>query len=467
MKIPSKKTLRIGLAIIAGLLALFIGATYFLNTAKPRLERQASAALGMEVTCRKLSFSFLPPAIAARGIKIDHNGAQVARIATIKARLGLPALIGGRIRIAVLRVIRPEVILNRLEDGAWNFEWPEGKNMETSGGRPFLPAKIDLRDGSLLLTAHDNSLEIRGIELTALDLVLAGNGLSLAGDFRALECRWNELLLRDLTSHLQGREGRFVFDPVIFQGPGGMGRGRVEADMTGKIPLIGAHLEMTQFRLGEFFTAFSREELLKGNMDLVADLTARGRDRRELLRSMDGEFAMRGRNLTIAGLDLDHLLEEYVQSQKFNLVDLGAYAIVGPLGPFLTKGYDFSGVAGAARGGSTEVRELLSLWRIEAGTATAGDVALATGKNRMAMKGRIDIVDRLYRNLVVAVVDDRGCALVRQEMNGPFDRPEVAKPSFIETAAGPILSLFKGAAKMITGEDCEVFYAGAVTAPPG
>ena len=158
-------------------------------------------------------------------------------------------------------------------------------------------------------------------------------------------------------------------------------------------------------------------------------------------------------------------MEDFIQSQRFNLVDLGAFMVLGPLGPVLTRSYDFSRLVYSAQGGSSEIRQLVSLWEIDAGRAVARDVALATGKSRIAMKGEVDIGTRSFRKLAVAVIDANGCALVRQEINGSFDNPQVEKPSFIESAAGPIINIFKGTAKLITGEKCEVFYNCSVAAP--
>jgi hypothetical protein len=81
------------------------------------------------------------------------------------------------------------------------------------------------------------------------------------------------------------------------------------------------------------------------------------------------------------------------------------------------------------------------------------------------MRGEVDIAAERFQNLVVAVIDAGGCALVRQEMDGPFENPEVKKPSFIESAAGPLINIIKGTAKFLTGGKCEVFYNGSVAAP--
>ena len=83
---------------------------------------------------------------------------------------------------------------------------------------------------------------------------------------------------------------------------------------------------------------------------------------------------------------------------------------------------------------------------------------------RIALVESFDLVNERYNDVTVAVVDGMGCAKVRQKILGPFRKPEVEQASVLQTAAGPLLSLFKQAGKLIGGR-CEVFYAGSV-APP-
>ena len=62
------------------------------------------------------------------------------------------------------------------------------------------------------------------------------------------------------------------------------------------------------------------------------------------MSSMDGTFSLRGDNLVIYTMDLDTVLSKYETSQKFNLVDLGAFFIAGPLGTAALKGYRYGDV---------------------------------------------------------------------------------------------------------------------------
>ena len=174
--------------------------------------------------------------------------------------------------------------------------------------------------------------------------------------------------------------------------------------------------------------------------------------------------SIRGGDISLEIGDLDHKLDRFESSQSFNLVDVGAVFFAGPLGLAITKGYGFARVFEGGSG-STAIRVLVSDWRVERGVAHATDVAMATVKNRVALKGSLDFVNGRFEDVTVALVDDDGCALARQRILGPFGEPEVEKPHVLTTLAGPARKLVRQAKDLIGGK-CEVFYLGSVK-PPG
>jgi AsmA protein len=192
----------------------------------------------------------------------------------------------------------------------------------------------------------------------------------------------------------------------------------------------------------------------------------RGRTRVELRQSANGVMSLSGTNLTLAGVDLDKQLSKYESSQKFNLFDMTAFLFAGPLGLAVTKGIEFSSLAQQS-GGSTQIRTVVSRWKVEKGVAHAKDVAMATIENRLALQGGLDFVNDEYDDVVVAMIDSNGCARVRQKIRGPFSQPVVEKPNVMASLAGPVLNLLSKARGLLpgTGEKCEVFYSGSV-APP-
>ena len=158
--------------------------------------------------------------------------------------------------------------------------------------------------------------------------------------------------------------------------------------------------------------------------------------------------------------NLDEKLSRYESSQNFNLVDVGAFFIAGPLGTAVTKGYNFASIFQGTRG-DTEIRALVSQWKVENGVAHAQDVAMATKENRLAMKGALDFVNGDFDNVTVALLDNAGCARVEQKIVGPFSNPHIEKANVLVSVTGPISSLVSKAKKFLGGK-CEVFYEGSV-----
>ena len=87
-----------------------------------------------------------------------------------------------------------------------------------------------------------------------------------------------------------------------------------------------------------------------------------------------------------------------------------------------------------------------------------------TNANRLALKGDLDFVEEQFKEVTVALVDEKGCARVLQKIRGPFSKPEVEKPNILTSLAGPVSKLL-GKAKELIGVQCDVFYAGSVATP--
>jgi AsmA protein len=95
----------------------------------------------------------------------------------------------------------------------------------------------------------------------------------------------------------------------------------------------------------------------------------------------------------------------------------------------------------------------------------ARDVALATGKHRVALQGELDFVNEKFDDVTVALIDAEGCTKVRQTIQGSFQKPEVEQPSVLKTLTGPVRKLIKLGKELFPGGECEAFYAGSVAAP--
>jgi len=92
-------------------------------------------------------------------------------------------------------------------------------------------------------------------------------------------------------------------------------------------------------------------------------------------------------------------------------------------------------------------------------------VALATSENRIALQGGLDFVNGRFADVIVAMIDAKGCAIVRQAIRGSFGEPVVEKPRVLKSLAGPVFKLYKQTRGLFPAEPCEAFYSGSVAAP--
>jgi len=478
---------KIALFATGGIVALLVLAAVALvlfvdvNAHKSRLEGAASDALGMEVRIGgRLGIGFFPGFHVTLGdVRIRNRGADVA--SAKEAILGielLPLLRKKEVRIVKIGMKLPRISIEQDRDGKFNFESPEeeaGKKTsgEVKGTRFSLDVKhIFLSDGALFyadkktgedLEAGDFNLDVSRLRITggrSPDLLKT---LSFAAEFACKEFRKGSLVVSNLKLHIEGKDGVLDLNPMTMRLFGGQGSGSLRVDLSGSVPHYHVRYFLSRFRIEEFLKTLSPKKAAEGSMDFSSSLSTQGKTANEMKRNANGEFSLRGENLTLDGIDLDRTFSRYEASQNFNLVDVGAFFFAGPFGPLITKGYNFGSLF-VGSGGSSRIRMLVSDWKVERGIAQAKDVAMATNENRIALVGSLDFANERFNDVTVAVVDGKGCAKVRQKIRGPFGNPVVENESALQSVAGPMLNLFKQARKILGGQ-CELFYAGSV-APP-
>ncbi|MCE5264445.1 MAG: AsmA family protein [Deltaproteobacteria bacterium] len=472
------KSLKIILFAIAGVIALFIlisvALFFFGDTSvfKPRLERAASEALGMEVRVNgRLRMTLFPDVrVRLADVQIRNRGVEIASARAIHVDVALRPLLRREVRIQKITFQSPVISVKQELSGKFNFERRE----KAQRGVPALILdRLSFSDGTLLYEDEKsgNKYEVLNFNLDVRDLrISGGNGsepmksLFFLADFACPEIRTKSLVFSDVKFTCKGSDGVFTFDPVGLRLFGGQGSGRIEADLSEPVPRYLVRASLSKLRIEEYLKTLSPKNVAEGPMDFSAELTLRGKTVKEIVRSAGGEVTLRGENLQLFGTDVDRKFAQYESSQNFNLFDIGAFFVAGPIGLAFTKGYDFANVLQGS-GGSSRIGKFFSAWKVERGVAQARDVAMATRHYRVALKGRIDFVDQRFEEVTLAVVDARGCARLQQKIRGPFRKPVVEKPNALISLAGPALNLLRQAEEFLDGGKCEAFYNGSVPAP--
>ncbi len=313
--------------------------------------------------------------------------------------------------------------------------------------------------------------ELKEINLAIKDLsVMDTSGviirnIAFTGNLDCKAIQKKDLNIDNVKSPIKVEKGVIYLTPLTMDIFGSKGEGDVTADKSEVDAVYKINLKVSKLDFAKLQESFVAKKVIGGNGDLYASLTMKEKGSRTLMSGMDGTFSLRGDNLVIYTMDLDKVLSSFETSQNFNLVDVGAFFIAGPLSSIALKGYRYGDVYNQTRGGQGTITQFNSHWKIKQGVADASDCALATRHNRVALKGNLDLLNERYENVTVALLDDKGCAKFKQSITGPFGSPKVGAVSAVESLAGPISSLYRKAKRFIQGGKCEVFYKGSVQQP--
>lgn len=289
--------------------------------------------------------------------------------------------------------------------------------------------------------------------------------LSFTGNLDCKEARIKNIKCSNLKTIIQAEKGIFQLKPFTLDIFGSKGEGDASLDMSEVDALYKINLKASNLDFEKFEQAYGLKKVIGGKGDFAAALTIKAKGNRNLPGSTSGTFSLRGENLVVNTMDIDKILSSYESSQEFNLVDLGAFFIAGPLGNVALKGYHYGDFYNQSRGGKGSITQFISHWEMQDGVAEATDCAFATLHNRVAFKGRLDFVRERYDNVIVALLDDRGCAKFKQSIIGPFRKPQISALSAFKSLADPFSDLYRKAKRFVQAGKCDVIYNGSVKQP--
>jgi uncharacterized protein involved in outer membrane biogenesis len=459
------------LIVITAIVALFL---FDINSYKSKIETAVSETTGLDVRIDgKMRLSLFPLGLSARDIHVaDKGGGEILSLERLKLRAELVPLMKKQLKVTACELVKPSVTIVKNVEGNYNFESAEKSSAETPGAA-FSLNELRLSKGTLVYLDKKTGekTELKEINLVINNVLIVDTpgdiikNLSFTGAVDCKELRKKDLKIDRIKSGIKAEKGVVSLKPLTMDVFGGKGEGDItvdesEVDAEYKINLNVAKLDFE--RLQESFGA---ARLISGKGDLAASLTVKEKAGRNLIKGTDGTLSLRGDNLTTYTVDLDKVLSSYETSQRFNLIDVGAFFIAGPLGTAALKGYRYGDVYYQTRGGKGTITHFFSHWKIKNGEAAATDCALATLHNRVALKGTLNLVSNQYDKVTVALLDDKGCAIFTQGISGPFGSPRVGAVSAVQSLVGPIFDLYRKAKRFIQGGKCEVFYSGAVQQP--
>jgi uncharacterized protein involved in outer membrane biogenesis len=468
-----------GLMMAGGVVLLIIVAViaavllFDINSYKLKIETAVSETTGLDVRIKgKIGLSFFPLGISAKDILVANRGNEILRMESLKLHAELISLLKKQLKVTACELVSPAVTIVKDVDGKFNFENIEVQSPKERPGQAFGLGDLKLSKGSLVYLDKKTGkkTELKEINLAVRDVSVADTSggiiknISFTGSFACKELTQKDLRIENLRAPVKAVSGVFSFKPLTMDIFGGKGEGNVMVDETAHDPEYKINLKISKLHFEKLQESFGIKKSISGTGDLAALLTIKEKGR-NLMQNLDGTFSLKGDNLVTHTVDLDKILSSYEASQKFNLIDIGAFLIVGPLGNVALQGYRYGNFYYQSQGGQGTIVQFVSHWNIKNGEADAVDCALATSHNRIALIGKLNLVSEKYDNITVSLLDDKGCAILTQTISGPFGHPQIGAVNAVASLAGPIIDLYRKAKRFVQAGNCTAVYNGSVQQP--
>ena len=469
----------VAVAVLGGVAILVL---VDVNSYKPRIESAVSDALGMEFRIGgKAHLRLLPsPSIVLSDVRLRNRGTDLAAAETLRMGVRLRPLLSRQVVITKLALEKPVIRIEKGIDGKFNYETPPRPTRPATkeGEAPSAPLTVSTGSASAGKIVYvdrkaKSETSLDAIDLSVRDLSIPTDPrvkllkeFSFSGELSVKEMKTKDFTVSDVRTKVTAGAGVYVIRPFTMKLFGGTGEGGIHVDLSGEKTDLKVTYTLAKFRAEDSLAGLAQKKYLSGPMTVTPDLSLRGKDTAEMMRTLSGTVSLRGDGLTLHGMEIDRILSKAEDAQKLGLADVGAFVLAGPMGSAALKGYRYGDLyRSATREGETRIHRLVSDWSVRDGVADARDVAFSTGKSRIALKGKLDLVNGRFLDVTVAALDEKGCAKIRQKISGPFGDPRMDKTSVLQSFAEPILGAFGRAGKLLGVSSCKPFYTGSVQHP--
>ena len=469
------KYLLIVIVILFIALLIFIY-TFDINRYKEDIEKLATDEIGADITVEGgLRLRLNPmPALQADSVKLTLEKSVSVFAHTLQVDFNLDSLLSLKIVPEDIAAQKVKACFSCGKGSSWSVSIKSRKVT----GRVLLPVKnkrLRLSDVNFHQTA------LRYLNKTTRDTVVldslflqAGNLqislrapfklmriLQAAGHFTLPVFAYNGLSLRAISAAYSVQRGKIKLRTIEEMSLLG-GKTKGSATLSFKKDTVDVDLAISaqDTKTADLLRIFNQTPVITGNISVDIQLRTVGATRMEMLKHLNGGVKIEGDSLLLKGMNIDALIDNYDKTQKFNLIDIGSVALFGPMGVVVTKGTDFGALIFTDLGEQTPILKLLSDWSLENGQAQCRDVAFRTPGHIIAMRGGLDLVAFRYDNFAVAVVDEQGCARIKQTLRGPLGGYG-EKPGLLKTILGPFINLLKTVFK----GKCDIFYQGSLLYP--
>lgn len=460
-----------------------------LNKYKPQITKAIQDASGYELQIKgDITTSFSPIGIAANDISLRVPGKKAfSTLKSFKVALDAKALLDSKIKVNYLVLSDLDLHVIKQKNGKFNFEVEkkvsknktekkDTKNEEEDSKLPlFKVDEVHLENTNIV---YEDRINKTKAYLSNVGLILQNIGydsskepkqaLELDGKLNIGKIAYKAYEIKDLHANFSFHKAIAKIESMKYTLFDSQGSGNALFDISGKTPRISFVQDIPKLQLANFSQEVLKKELFEGILNLHVNLSTTLGTQEKIKKDLQGVILADGKGIGIKGYNLDKLLKGYDKSQNIDAVDIGSFLVAGPVGFALSKSSDGAQVYSAIKGGATLIKHVHAKLDFKNHMGNLSDVALATGKSRVALKGALNMASEKIA-IKIGILDAKGCAKYSQSIGGRFSKPKVkVDEGTVKTVinmASSLLGKSKDFLGVKSNTKCSVFYNGAVKQP--
>ncbi len=462
-----------------------------LNKYKPQIEKAVRQNSGYEMKINgKISASFSPVGISISNVEIKNpqikSNQKFFQMGKLGVAVELMPLLSKKVKVKYIVLDDLNLDIKKLKNGKFNFEVKNKKakteakkeNKESKGEKAKLPmvnikevriknANINFEDlkSKTVAKVQDINVAIDNIGFDPSKKML--QAISFDAKTKIQKVIFNKFNIKDIKIDVNMKNAIINMSNMKLSMYDSLVDAKAKLNLNKKIPLLDIEADIPKFKLANFSKEYLKKDMLSGIVKVHKKFTLSLGDLKTIKKTLRGTALIDGQGVGIKGFDLDKILSKYNSTKKSNPAELGMSLASG-----FAKGGSLSGVFGAGSGGTTLLKRLHIKVNIAKGILNLSDVAAATGKNRVAIKGKLDIVKQRFLDIKFGVLNAKNCAKFSQTIEGTFSKPKVkVDASSIKSTVNMVSSLLSSfgvkTPKIAKKKNvkCKVFYNGVVKQP--
>jgi len=461
-----------------------------LNKYKPQIEKAVKDSAGYEMKINgDISVSFSPVGISISKVSIKNPQIKSYQkffdMDKLSVAVEVKPLLSKQLKVKYIVLNNLNLDIKKLKNGKFNFEILNKKTKkvkkrekEQESKKTKLP-KITIKEVRIK-NANINFADLKAkteAKIQNINVAVDNIGfnpakkilqaISFDAKTKIKKILFDKYTINNIEIDANMRDGIVTMSNMKLYMYDSLASANAKLNLNKKIPFLNIELDIPKFKMANFSKDYLKKDLLDGVVKVHKKFALSLGDIRTIKKTLKGTALIDGQGVSIKGFNLDKILEKYNSSKKANPTELGLSLASG-----FAKNGSLSGVFAGGQGGTTLLKRLHIKVDISKGIVKLSDIAASTGKNRVALKGRLDILSERFLDMKFAVLDAQNCASFSQTIGGTFSKPKVKMDassikSTVKTVSSLLSSFGVKVPKIPTAKKgkCKVFYNGVVKQP--